>query len=195
MKSIVKRTVGQALVIAILGAAMGIAFGIGSAVGQQKAFQAQVLKTGTYQTLGVGEPVSTRGEVLRVGGWAVFGVAGRKPGAITLVPPDGSGFFTIDNPGKNRLRISGGSRPGQYEYLTISHPGNVQINGQLRVGRGVTDLNGRPIAGGFSGSVGPLPPKPGGGKADRFDDMNVIRAELNILWSKMDEIIRQLNQQ
>jgi hypothetical protein len=55
------------------------------------------------------------------------GIAGSASGAVSLFPPDGSGWYHIDVPGGIGLRFSGGSSPGYYEYLTIAHPGNVGI--------------------------------------------------------------------
>ncbi len=95
--------------------------------------------------VGIGMEASSRGEQLRVRGWTIFGEAGSvsSPGAITFMPPDGTGFYHLDNAGNQRLRISGGSTPGQFEYMTISHPGRVTISGDLYIDgnlsvRGVT---------------------------------------------------------
>ncbi len=69
----------------------------------------------------------------QVSGQTILGQAGSTSGALTLMPPDASGWYHIDNPGGQRIRISGGGRPGQYLYMTISHPGKVTIHGDLEV--------------------------------------------------------------
>jgi hypothetical protein len=83
--------------------------------------------------VGIGMAPSSRGEWLRVRGQAIFGDYGRVSGAITLMPPDGTGFYHIDNPGGQRIRISGGDAPGRFEYMNIAHPGRVTILGDLYV--------------------------------------------------------------
>jgi len=83
--------------------------------------------------VGIGTEPSNRGEQVRIKGWTIFGEAGSTPGAVTLMPPDGTGFYHIDNPGGQKVRISGGSTPGHFEYMTIGHPGKVIIKGDLQV--------------------------------------------------------------
>ncbi|GEM_PF-5428380 len=56
-----------------------------------------------------------------------LGWPGYRAGAVTFYPPDGSGWYHIDNPGGQGLRISGGIAPGVFDYMTIAHPGNVGI--------------------------------------------------------------------
>jgi len=85
-----------------------------------------------FDWLGIGGSPG-RGEKLRVVGQAIFGASGQTPGMITFMPPDGTGWYHIDNPGGQRLRISGGNFPGQFEYMTVGHPGRVTIRGDLYV--------------------------------------------------------------
>lgn len=74
---------------------------------------------------------------LQVTGRISSGVAGSQVGSLTLYPPDGSGWYHLDNPGGQQLRISGGDKPGVFTYMTISHPGIVAISGDLTVSNNV----------------------------------------------------------
>jgi len=74
---------------------------------------------------------------LQVTGRISSGVAGSQSGSLTLYPADGSGWYHLDNPGAQLLRISGGDRPGFFTYMTISHPGLVAISGNFTVSNNV----------------------------------------------------------
>jgi len=56
-----------------------------------------------------------------------LGWPGYRAGSMTFYPPDNTGWYHIDNPGGQGLRISGGGTPGSFNYMTIAHPGNVGI--------------------------------------------------------------------
>ncbi len=162
-----------------------------------------------FQALGIGMPISSRGEDLRVKGWTILGYAGRRSGQITLMPPDGTGFYSIDNAGRHRLRFSGGSVPGQYEYMTISHPGNVKINGRLQVMGRIVDKNGKPfqsrqnlppipkgtrMAKEFpQKQQGHMPFDPGKGDSAGLNDIQVLRDELNFIWDELERIRQRVN--
>ncbi|BCO08853.1 hypothetical protein GF1_12290 [Desulfolithobacter dissulfuricans] len=142
-----------------------------------------------FDALAVGTPLSGRGEMVRVKGWTVLGQAGVQGGQLTFMPPDGTGFYSIDNPGGHRLRFSGGGRPGQYEYMSISHPGLVRINGTLQVMGAIVDRNGQPFQGRRN-----LPQIPraarGGGKDDAagLSSLQVLRDELNAVWDELEQV-------
>ncbi len=168
-----------------LGGALAVHFlSVPSAVAQRTFWGSNV----------VGTPVRSRGEVMRVKGWTIFGQAGVEGGKVTFMPPDGTGFYSIDNPGGQRLRFSGGSRPGQFEYMTISHPGIVRINGKLQVMGTIVDKDGKPFQARRSL---PLIPKSarGGGKADAasLSSLQVLRDELNAVWDELEQIRQRVN--
>jgi hypothetical protein len=149
-----------------------------------------------YHAIGIGTPPSNRGESLRVKGWTILGMAGSVGGQLTFMPPDGTGFYSIDNPGGQRLRFSGGGRPGKHEYMSISHPGIVRINGNLQVKGRIVDWSGKPFQAKKS-----LPPIarakiPGGGKADSagHSSLQVMRDELNAIWNQLEQIRLRVNQ-
>ncbi len=124
-------------------------------------------QNGFINMLGIGSPAGQRGEQLRVKGWTILGAAGQRGGALTFMPPDGTGFYSIDNPGNQRLRISGGSVPGQYEYVVIQHPGHIRINGNLQVNGAIRVASGRPYVMGAQGhGMSRLSHIKGSGKAD-----------------------------
>jgi hypothetical protein len=121
MNTLVKGLRGRALVIGMI-VGLILAGGVVSYAGQ------------VFDWLGIGgKPNLNTPEKLRIVGRAVFGAYGQIAGEITLLPPDGTGYYHIDNPGGQRLRISGGNFPGQYEYMTVGHPGRVTIRGDLYV--------------------------------------------------------------
>jgi hypothetical protein len=163
--------------------AMVVAFGVGVSLGE----------SGFFQSLGVGATPGSRGEQLRVRGWSIFGIAGQQGGAITFMPPDGTGFYSIDNPGGQRLRISGGSRPGGHEYMTISHPGHVRVNGSLQVTGPITDASGRPYTGGQRGhGMSGLHSAKGMGKADNVGALQHQVEEMRILLNQVIERVNRL---
>jgi hypothetical protein len=169
------------LLLLTMSLIISVVLGISLSVGQ----------SGFFQSLGVGEAPGSRGEQLRVRGWSVFGVAGQQGGAITFMPPDGTGFYSIDNPGGQRLRISGGSRPGTHEYVTIQHPGHVRINGTLQVTGGITDAGGQPLTGGVHGhGMGSLNLVGGQGKADNTEALQYQVDELRI---RVNELVKRVN--
>jgi hypothetical protein len=97
-----------------------------------------------FNRVGIGAAPSNRGEQLRVKSHAIFGMYGQQPGILTLMPPDGTGFYHIDNPGGQRIRISHGSVPGQHVLMTIHGSGEVTIHGNINV-IGEIQKNGQPI--------------------------------------------------
>ncbi len=122
----------------------------------------------------------------------VLGRSGAVSGAITFMPPDGTGWYHIDNPGQQRLRISSGGSPGQYEYMTISHPGIVTIRGDLVV-TGNLSANARSLG---TSSSAPIPRLPSqGGKADdaRPQDVRNLQRQIDELWSTMNTLIDRVN--
>jgi hypothetical protein len=136
--------------------------------------------------IGIGIEPSQRGEVLRVGGWTILGASGRIPGTLTFMPPDGTGWYHIDNPGGQRLRISGGGAAGQHQYVTISHPGRVTIHGDLIV---TGDLVARGA---------PAPPAATGGRTAQstsatLDDIGELRKEINWLGQQVEQLQAQVN--
>jgi len=84
-------------------------------------------------TLGSACSLTGHAQVRQVNGQMILGQSGTMSGALTLMPPDGTGWYHIDNPGNQQIRISGGGQPGQYVYLTIGHPGRVTVHGDLVV--------------------------------------------------------------
>ncbi|UCD58466.1 MAG: hypothetical protein JSV16_04960 [Candidatus Hydrogenedentota bacterium] len=178
----------------LLGLAMLCAFIGGGLAVQLLSAPSAVAERAFFDSLGVGIPPSSRGEAMRVKGWTVFGQAGVQGGQITFMPPDGTGFYSIDNPGGQRLRFSGGGRPGGFEYMSISHPGVVKIHGKLQVLGSIVDRYGKPLQ-----TRHGLPPIPraagGGGKADgaRLSDVQVLRDELNAVWQELEQIRERVN--
>lgn len=77
--------------------------------------------------------VACQAQVRQVDGQLILGQSGTTSGALTLMPPDGTGWYHVDNPGHQQLRISGGGRPGQFVYMTIGHPGRITVHGDLLV--------------------------------------------------------------
>ena len=124
----------------------------------------------------------------------VLGRSGTVSGVATFMPPDGTGWYHIDNPGLQRLRISGGNSPGQYEYMTISHPGKVTVHGDLDV-RGNLSERGHSVGTSSSATIGPLPSQ--GGKADdaRPQDVKNLQRQIDILWLKMEKVINRIDGQ
>jgi hypothetical protein len=176
------RIARRTLIVFVASLAVLTAFGIGIAAAQ----------SGYFTSLGIGEKPA-RGEQLRVRGWTVFGVAGRQGGAVTFMPPDGTGWYSIDNPGGQRLRITGGSRPGTYEYVTIRHPGHVTINGNLQVRGAITDASGRPYSGSPAGHGMPDVSKSlAGGKASAAVNLQHQIDELRVLLNELVERVNKL---
>ena len=124
----------------------------------------------------------------------VLGRAGTVSGVVTFMPPDGTGWYHIDNPGQQRLRISGGNSPGQYDYLTISHPGRVTIHGDLNV-TGNLSARGRLVGSSSSAPITLLPSQ--GGKADYAGSQDVqnLQRQIDVLWKKMDDVIKRVDGQ
>jgi hypothetical protein len=124
----------------------------------------------------------------------VLGRSGAVSGVATFMPPDGTGWYHIDNPGLQRLRISGGNSPGQYEYMTISHPGKVTIHGDLDV-RGTLSAQGRSGGASSSAPIGPLPIQ--GAKADDASpqDVKSLQRQIDLLWLKMQKVIDRIDRQ
>jgi hypothetical protein len=178
----------------LLGLGMLCAFIGGGVAVQLLSASSAVAEKAFYDALGVGIPPSSRGEAMRVRGWTIFGQAGVQGGQITFMPPDGTGYYSIDNPGGQRLRFSGGGRPGQFEYMSISHPGVVKIHGKLQVLGPIVDRYGKPFQ-----TRHRLPPIPraagGGGKADgaSLGDVQVVRDELNAVWRELEQIRQRVN--
>jgi hypothetical protein len=175
---------GKVTSVALVGSiALALVFVAGVTFGQ----------SGYFYSLGIGEPPSTRGEQLRVRGWTIFGVAGQQGGAVTFMPPDGTGWYSIDNPGGQRFRITGGYPVGQFEYVTIRHPGHVTINGDLQVAGNLTDASGRPYASARSGFGLPrlAPAETGGGKADSLTD---LQFQIDALRLRVNDLVETVNQ-
>jgi hypothetical protein len=116
----------------------------------------------------------------QVNGQMILGQAGSVSGALTLMPPDASGWYHIDNPGGQQIRISGGGKPGQYLYVTISHPGKVTIHGDLEV---TGNLRARSTQGGASAS----------GESDGKADI-ASQSGLRELQRQIDGLTRQVNE-
>jgi hypothetical protein len=81
----------------------------------------------TDSTDSVGIGTSTPWTTLHVRESIGVGIKGSIPGALSLFPPDDEGWYHIQNPGGQRLIISGGESPGDHQYMTIRHPGNVGL--------------------------------------------------------------------
>ena len=122
----------------------------------------------------------------------VLGRSGSVSGSVTFMPPDGTGWYHIDNPGGQRLRISGGGTPGVYEYMTISHPGVVTIRGDLNVTGNLT-AQGRAFGMAPTTPIAPLPDQ--GGKADNAspEDVQNLQTQIDALWSRMNALIQRAN--
>jgi hypothetical protein len=119
-------------------------------------------------------------------GRLVLGQSGATPGALTLMPPDGTGWYHIDNPGKQMMRISGGGQPGQYLYVTVSHPGRVTIYGDLEVKGnlvGRATQTGRPTGG------------DSGGKSDsaRPEDVQYLQNQVDQLKTQVNGLVAKVN--
>ena len=178
----------------LLGLAMLCAFIGGGLAVQLLSASSAVAERAYFDSLGIGIRPSSRGEAMRVKGWTIFGQAGTQGGQITFMPPDGTGFYSIDNPGGQRLRFSGGARPGQFEYMSISHPGFVKIHGKLQVLGSIVDRYGKPFH--TRHRLPPIPRTAGGrGKADgaSLSDVQVVRDELNALWRELEQIRERVN--
>jgi hypothetical protein len=119
----------------------------------------------------------------QVQGHLTLGQSGSVSGALTLMPPDGTGWYHIDNPGNQMLRISGGGRPGQYLYVTISHPGKVTVHGDLEVTG--TLLTKRGPSASFQGS----------GKADTATpgDVQTLQRQVDQLNGRVNELASRVN--
>jgi hypothetical protein len=95
-------------------------------------------------------------------------------------------MYHIDNPGNQMLRISGGGQPGQYLYMTVSHPGRVTIYGDLEV---TGNLVGRGIQ----------TQRPAGndsqGKADNAspDDVHNLQNQVDQLKSQVNGLLVRVN--
>lgn len=137
--------------------------------------------------IGIGIEPSQRGEVLRVGGWTILGASGRIPGTLTFMPPDGTGWYHIDNPGGQRLRISGGGAAGQHQYVTISHPGRVTIHGDLVV---TGDLVARSTPAAAPAATGGRTPQ---STTATLDDVTALRNELNWLTQQVDALRNEVS--
>lgn len=142
------------------------------------------------ERVGIGMEASSRGEQLRVKGWTIFGEAGSQAGAITFMPPDGTGFYHIDNAGNQKLRISGGSTPGQFEYMTIGHPGKVTIRGDLYIDG---NLSVRGVAAGVSPQGLPQISLLSEPRADVIADIEYLNDEIKRLQRKLNETIKRVN--
>lgn len=80
--------------------------------------------------VGIGTPEPRT--ALHVRGRMATGLDHESAGTVTFYPPDGFGWFHIDNGpagGREtgRLRISGGGNPGDLEYVSIQQDGRVGI--------------------------------------------------------------------
>ena len=84
----------------------------------------------------VGIGVSEPSTALHVRGRIATGSNAESAGAVTFFPPQGTGWFHIDNgpvavseqgEGIGRLRISGGENPGDAEFVSVQVDGHVGI--------------------------------------------------------------------
>ena len=125
----------------------------------------------------------------------VLGQPGAMPGVLTLKPPDASGWYHLDNPGNQQLRFSGGGAPGQFVYMTISHPGKVTIHGDLEV---TGTLRGGSKLGRGRGVVAPPPLQPlppARRSADGADDEKADGGNSNRdLQKQVDQLTLAVNQ-
>ncbi|MDQ6891917.1 MAG: hypothetical protein M3167_04475 [Acidobacteriota bacterium] len=124
----------------------------------------------------------------QVNGQMILGQPGSVSGALTLMPPDGTGWYHIDNPGGQQIRISGGGKPGQYLYMTISHPGKVTIHGDLEVTGNLRAraTQGRPSAPGSAESEG---------KADTASQSGLrdLQRQIDGLTRQVSELAQRVN--
>ena len=134
----------------------------------------------------------------------VLGQPGVMSGVLTLKPPDASGWYHLDNPGNQQLRFSGGGRPGQFLYMTISHPGRVTIHGDLEV-TGVIHAASQPpplVRAPTPSTVRPsLPPMQpirsssgsSDAKADSGNTARDLQRKLDELTTKVNELVTRIN--
>src|SRR5262249_22144801 len=123
-------------------------------------------------------------------GRLILGQSGSVSGALTLMPPDGTGWYHIDNPGNQMLRISGGGQPGQYLYMTISHPGKITVHGDLEVtGVLLTKRQVRTVPPPAPSVIRPV--QESGGKADSAtpEDVRLLQRKFDELTAKVNELI------
>jgi hypothetical protein len=130
--------------------------------------------------LGAVASFSGQAQVRQVDGQMILGQSGSASGALTLMPPDGTGWYHIDNPGGQQVRISGGTRPGQFLYVTVSHPGRVTVHGDLVV---TGALQAKSLVG--------APKSPGGGRG-KFDA--ATPGDVEMLSQKIDDLSARINQ-